>query len=169
VELPTWLVRLFDPADAYMRGDQFFTPKIERAGRRAARGLTRTDFGSGVLYSSSPPSAEDLAEAEREAMSSRREWKERLADVTMRHGALLDEKGAELVATGATVVRTTAGDMHARIVRFHWGDPVLEIRRPGGGHFKARLDRAGERDAERLGSYLVQQFGDLERGTEPLT
>jgi hypothetical protein len=107
--------------------------------------------------------SEHLARAEVLRLEARQRREGRLTDVTERFGAFLESKAAELAASGATVVRTTAGDLHARIVRFRWGNSVLQI-----DGLKARLGRSQEGDPTVLSHYLAVKFLDLDENAEPL-
>jgi NAD(P)-dependent dehydrogenase (short-subunit alcohol dehydrogenase family) len=85
---------------------------------------------------------------------------------------VLDAAVRELQEQGTTVVAVRPGTLSARIVRFRWGDSVLEINRHPGtspqvtGGTRTRLGRQDpERQAETLKHYLASAVADLVAGT----
>ncbi len=56
----------------------------------------------------------------------------RIREIEQRHGELLRERAAELVRFGATTLRTTAGDIHGRLLMFGHQAAVLELVYHGG-------------------------------------
>jgi hypothetical protein len=90
----------------------------------------------------------------------------RFHDIERRHGELLSATAAELTRAGATTLRTTTGDIQARVIRFREEAVVLEIHYPG-GRSQARLTQStvGEASVHELASALASARPDA----EPLT
>ncbi len=158
MEIRGWLLGLIDPGRAYMRADGM-PARTRRVGRKAPPG--RYTYGPGTLTESQL--SEHLALAHVRRLEARQRWEGRLTEVKECFGEFIESKAAELAASGATVVRTTAGDLDARIVQFQWGNPVLQI-----DGFKARLGRSEEGDPTVLSHYLAFKFCDLDENAEPL-
>lgn len=84
---------------------------------------------------------------------------------------MLDDAARELQEHGTTVVAVPPGTLSARMVRFRWGDSVLEVNgRLGSGlqvtqGTRTRLRRQDpERQAETLKHYLASAVADLATG-----
>lgn len=83
-------------------------------------------------------------------------------------GRVLDDAVKELQQQGTTVISMPPATLSARVVRFHWGDSVLEIDgRSGNGAgvttgSRTRLGRQDEEtQAEILKRYLASALTDL--------
>lgn len=174
--VPRWIVGFFDPAQAYMERSRWRPPGWQRRRRRPARGGT----GYAPLTSGGRPRRRSEA---REPFVPPPEIQERLRRRVHEHsarrdeildslGPVLDDAVRELQEQGTTVVALPLGTLSARIVRFRWGDSVLEInRRPGTGlqvtgGSRTRLGRQDpERRAETLKHYLAGAVADLAADT----
>lgn len=89
-----------------------------------------------------------------------------VARVQSRYDAVLATKAGELATTGTVRMRTNAGTVEARIVRFRHGDSVLEIdsRHPSShrqGVARARLVGAQVADLGVLTGYLIRSVAQL--------
>ena len=86
-------------------------------------------------------------------------------------GPVLDDAVRELQEQGATAIAVPVGTLSARIVRFRWGDSVLEINMRGTGlqvtgGSRTRLGRQDpEKRAETLKHYLAGAVADLTADT----
>lgn len=81
-------------------------------------------------------------------------------------GSFLDDAVKDLQERGTTVIAVPDAMLSARVVRFRWGDSVLEIdgRRGSGAGFehRARLGRQdAKKQAEILKRYLTDGLADL--------
>jgi hypothetical protein len=96
-----------------------------------------------------------------------------VAQVDNRFGELLLQKAAELAKFGFVQIRTPAGTVDGRIVRFRYGLSVLELfPHAVDGHIvgpgKTELARAQEPDLHVLVGYLARAVADLGPGAEVL-
>lgn len=109
------------------------------------------------------PSDEELQILRTQGEEAQQRFDARLSDVERRHGDLLRALAAEVTRTGAATVRTTSGDIEARIIRFRRGAVVLEIDFPGGCNRSQSSMETVERSAVRqLASALASTRPDAE-------
>ena len=76
--------------------------------------------------------AEEMQELRSQAEAANRVFMARVRDVGNRHGEVLRDTAAELMRVGTATLRTSVGDIQARIIRFRKEAVVLEIHYPGG-------------------------------------
>lgn len=128
--LPVWIVAIRDPAYAYMlRSSGIRRP---RAGLRRRR-VGRTFTGYAPIGVPTPqPTIDKMRLLRSQAAENNRVALARVREVEQRHARLLDETAAELMRAGTATLRTSSGDMRARIVPFKNEAVVLEIDYPGG-------------------------------------
>ena len=128
--VPVWIVAIRDPAYAYMlRSSGSRRPRAPLRRRRADRIPT----GYAPLGEPIPQATrEELQNLRAQADAGNHVWFARVRDVENRHGELLRETAAELTRVGAATLRTSAGNIRARIIRFRKEAVVLEILFPGG-------------------------------------
>jgi hypothetical protein len=144
------LLRLFDPAGAYM----------ERQGPAVQGPVWR----GGAIYGPAPDGSRPASDAElpdiRERASAlANDRRERVADIRARYGAAIDATAQTLARTGVGVVATPAGGLDARIIRFWHGDSVLVIERHSGtGRLTTRLAGRQEHDIDVLAWYLARSL-----------
>lgn len=172
MQLPRWLVAMIDPAQGYMERN---SPRRHR--RHPPMGVA----SYGPLSTDprrKPPDAEfaPLRDRDRMRRQNVRERNARLDALMETYRAAFESGTQELLERGRTVMSTPLGTFSARIVRFRWGDSVLEIERSvrtekeidvgvrlGQGVSmtnRVRLPRAAER-ADVLTQYLVGAFAEL--------
>lgn len=165
--LPIWIVGIRDPAYAYMlRSSGVRRP---RSGLRRRRGSGNVVVGYVPLSSAGSerarqPSDQEIHELRTQGAESNRRFMARFNDMEKRYGELLRATAAELMRTDAATLRTTAGDIQARIISFRNEAVVLEIHYPGGGRSQARLSRStvGEQSVHGLASAVAQARPDAE-------
>jgi hypothetical protein len=131
--LPIWIVAIRDPAHAYM----LLSNGEPRHRRRRGRHTNHSVDGYAQLRSSPNDALPSLTNEEMQALRARgaqvsRAFDARFEDTETRYGALLRATAEELMRTGVATLRTTAGDMHGRILRFRNEAVVLEIVYPWG-------------------------------------
>ena len=128
--MPVWIVAIRDPAYAYMlRSSGSCRPHARFRRRRT----NRTPTGYAPLGEPMPQATpEELQTFRAQAEADTEVWLARLHDVENRHGELLRETAAVLTRGGAATLRTSAGNIRARIIRFRKEAVVLEILFPGG-------------------------------------
>lgn len=172
VPVPRWIVGFFDPAQAYMERSRRRPPSA-RHRRRPARGwaayapltangrLTPTWAKSVPIVP--PPEVQERLRRRANEHAVRRD--ELLASL----GAPLDHAARQLYEQGTTVIAAPAGTLSARMIRFRWGDRVLEIDLRGGSSAevtagsRTRLTRQQAKDQpEVLKRYLADALADLD-------
>lgn len=128
---PIWLVAIRDPAHAYMLRSS--------GGRQARRAPLRRLRTAGTSLGYAPlgaplnePSPEDMQRLRAHAGETNRDFMARVRDVEDRHRDVLRSTAEALMRVGTATLRTSAGDIRARIIRFRRGAVVLEIHFPGG-------------------------------------
>jgi len=128
--VPVWIVAIRDPAYAYMlRSSGFRRPRAPLRRRPVARtSIGYAPFGSPILQ----PTPAEIQHMGSEADAANSIFVAKVRDLENRHGAVLRRTAEDLMRVGTATLRTTAGDIHARIIRFRRGAVVLEIRYPGG-------------------------------------
>jgi hypothetical protein len=175
VRLPRWLVGVIDPAQRYMERSSARRRTRRWRRRRAtsayaplSAGRRRSERRAPASASGPPPDDE---------LRRRVESREARLDAAMgTFGPLLEAAARDLLERGAAEVHTPSATLSARIVRFRWGDSVLEIEgrrekeaRSGEGFrlaqgfvtsHRARLSRTGERE-DVLVRYLVGVLADV--------
>jgi hypothetical protein len=159
VNIPSWLVGVFDPAHAYMER----TSKARGRGRPSRQQHERGRPSASEAFLIGPAgapggpgeaSADQLRLFRAESEDDDRRWEARLSEIGARYNSFLRTKAEELVATSVATLRLTTGDVRARIIRFRWGALVLEITRPG-GMSRNRLSKRQARDVSVLATYLA--------------
>jgi hypothetical protein len=160
--LPVWIVGIRDPAYAYMlRSSGVRRPRTRlRRPRAGPVSLGYAPVGSGRARQ---PTTEETQDLRTQAAEAQRSFMTRFHDIERRHGELLRATAAELTRAGATTLRTTAGDIRARIIRFRKEAVVLEIHYPG-GRSQAGLTQStvGEASVHQLASALASARPDAE-------
>jgi hypothetical protein len=170
-ELTRWrlaVLRLVDPVEWYMRKDEELARPARRGPSPGKRGWVayaplrhdgQADFGT----PHSPPRSRDDDHAE---------WERGRSRLSERFGEYFVSRAREVVAGATVTVRTDAGTVRARLVRFRNG-AVLEcdVVTPGGtGHGMMRFDHRTLRDpVPVVAGYLVDEVARLGPNAEPLT
>lgn len=150
VRLPTFLVGVVDPAQAYLQKRSGRRPARRRSSTGAATyaPLTRADDGA-VTAPASVPAAPVVPPDARTTEAHSRARTAALDRVLQDHRQLLDAVARRLDATGEAHLDTPSAEVRARVVRFRWGDSVLEVegrrRPPEGGAWAAAGTRATDR------------------------
>ena len=128
--LPVWIVAIRDPAYAYM---------LRSSGvRRPRTGLRRRRAGpifTGYVPIGAPTpqlTTDEMQLLRTQAAENNRIALARVREVEQRHARILDETAAELMRAGTATLRTSSGDIRARIIPFKHEAVVLEIHYPGG-------------------------------------
>jgi hypothetical protein len=170
-ELTGWrlaVLRLVDPVEWYMRKDEERARPARRGPSPGKRGWVgyvplrhdgQADFGT----PQSPP---------RSRQDDHAEWERGRSRLSERFGEYFASRAREVVAGRTVTVRTDAGTVRARLVRFRNG-AVLErdVVAPGGtGHGMMRFDHRTLRDpVPVVASYLIDEVARLGPNAEPLT
>jgi hypothetical protein len=131
----TWLrlLKLVNSAGAYVRQTQ----ETLRGGRTRARRGTVYGRGPGWVAfgprGSKPPSdwKPPTQQNPRPALQGPSHWAERRRELETNHRPDAERGAEELLATGTTVISTTDGPLHARLVRFWNGTAVLDCELRG--------------------------------------
>jgi hypothetical protein len=148
VALPRLLLRVIDPAGAYLAG-----PARRRRGPRY-RGAAV--FGPDVPGGSRQATAEEIDDLRRAA--EERPRARRLAAVPVDRGDV-ERAVADLLRTGYAVFGEGRRSVHVRIVRFWRGSSVLEISNKAGTSRRSSRTRIrrnpGPEDEPVLADYLV--------------
>ena len=111
------------------------------------------------------PTSQERQELRTHAAEAHRSFLARLHDVESQHGELLRATAAELTRAGATTLRTTTGDIEARIIRFRKEAVVLEIHYPGGrSQARSTQSTVGEASVHELASALASARPDAAPG-----
>lgn len=159
---PVWMVAIRDPAYAYML--------LSSGVRRPRSSLRRHRAGpisSGYAPSGARiprPTPEEMHELRSQADETHRLFASRVRDIEERHGDVLRRTAAELVRVGTATLRTSVGDIQARIIPFPREAVVLEIHFPGGGRIQARSTQSfiGEQAIHQLAHALVSTRPEAE-------
>ncbi len=165
--LPIWIVAIRDPAHAYM-----LLSYGEPRHRRPRGSHKNHSVGGYAELRSGPddvvpsPTREEMQALRARGAEASRVFNARFEDTETRYGDLLRATAAELLRTGRATLRTTAGDMHGRIVRFRNNAVVLEIVYPW-GRSQSRCSQAtiAQSCVHNLASALAQAPADA----KPLT
>jgi hypothetical protein len=170
-ELTGWrlaVLRLVDPVEWYMRKDEERARPARRGPSPGKRGWVgyvplRHDGQADLVTPQSPPRSREDDHAD---------WEHRRSRLSERFGEYFASRAREVVAGRTVTVRTDAGTVRARLVRFR-NDAVLErdVVAPGGtGHGMMRLDHRTLRDpVPVVASYLIDEVARLGPNAEPLT
>jgi hypothetical protein len=87
----------------------------------------------------------------------------RVRDVENRHGEVLRRTAEDLMRVGTATLRTSAGDIQARIIRFRTEAVVLEIQYPGGwSQGRSSLSTVGETSVHALTNALASTRPEAE-------
>jgi hypothetical protein len=153
--IPLWIIAIRDPAHAYMvrrSGNPRGRPHLRR--HRADRAYG----GYAPLGAPMPqPTPDQLQQLWLRADAAHRVFLARVRDMESRHGELLRRTVEELTRAGTATLRTSAGDIQARMVRFRKDAVVLEVDFPGGwSQSRASLSTVGEASVHALTSALAQ-------------
>jgi hypothetical protein len=110
------------------------------------------------------PTAEEIQELHSQAEETHRRFAARVRDIEKRHGDVLRRTAADLVRVGTATLRTSVGDMQARIIPFPREAVVGEIHYPGGGRIQARSSQlvVGEQAIHQLADALASIRPDAE-------
>lgn len=159
--LPVWIVAIRDPAYAYMlRSSGLRRPRAPLRRRRAGRVST----GYAPLGAPNPqPTPAEMQGLRSEAEAANRVFIARVHDVENRHGEVLRRTAAELMSVGTVTLRTSAGTIQARVIRFRKEAVVLEIHFPGGRiQNRSSLSSVGEQAFHQLANALVSARPEAE-------
>ena len=128
--LPVWIVAIRDPAYAYMlRSSGVRRPRTRLRRRRAGPIFT----GYAPIGALPPqPTNDEMRLLRAQAAENNRLALARVREVEQRHAQLLAETAAELMRAGTATLRTSSGDIRARLIPFRHEAVVLEIHYPGG-------------------------------------
>ena len=163
--LPVWIVAIRDPAYAYMLhsgGDYRRRPRILRR-RGGGHGFTGyVPLGS---VRAPKPTAEEIEYLQAQAATEHRRYVARFHDIETRHGELLRATANTLAAKGTATLHTTAGDIHARIVRFREEAVVLEVNHPSG---RSQTRSSESTVAEEVVHQLANALASIRPDAEPL-
>jgi hypothetical protein len=159
--LPIWIIAIRDPAYAYM----LRTSGVRRPRTRLRRRASQRPMGYapiGVAIAPLTPDAKQVlrghAEAENDAFIAR------TRDVEHRNDELLRTTPAALMSTGTATLRTSSGNIEARIIRFRKDAVVLEIHFPRGRiQCRSTLDSVGNQAFHQLANALAS----TRRNAEP--
>lgn len=149
--LPRFVVRLIDPASAY----------VERQHPRRSRAPVFHEavvFGLGVPGGSRAATDDELAEMRASAARHRADHEEALDEARRRWAPELQRAADDLLATGTAQLRLGDRTIDARIVRFWHGDDVLHVVATGPdqrGESISRISRK-QRRADVLVDHLVR-------------
>lgn len=165
--LPIWLIALRDPADAYILLSRGTRPHGARFRRR---GNPRRADGYALLSSGRPADLPQLTDEQLDQLRSRaadagRFFIARVRAVEARHDELLRAAGADLSRLGAVTLRTTAGDIHSRVIRFRNDAVVLETVYPGGW---SQSRSTGSMVAVACAHALANAVAQIGQAAEPL-
>ena len=178
VQVPRWLIRLFPPSQAYMRQDDsrpFGSPGHPRDRRLSAQHHKNGGFvtATGITSASSKKLAATQAERATAIQERLTERELLVRQVHDRFGEVLLERAACLAKFGFVQLRTTAGTVDGRLVRFRFGHCVLELfPHAADGHIigssKTELTRSEVSDLDVLAEYLTRSVAHLGHGAEVL-
>jgi hypothetical protein len=170
-ELTRWrlaALRLVDPVEWYMRKDEERARPVGRGPSPGKRGWVayaplRRDGQADLGTPQSPPRSRDDDHAD---------WERGRARLSERFGEYFASRAREIVAGRSVTVRTDAGTVRARLVRFRNG-AVLErdvVAPDSTGHGMMRFDPRTLRDpVPVVASYLIDEVARLGPNAEPLT
>jgi hypothetical protein len=171
-DLTTWrlaVLRLVDPVEWYMRKDEERARPARRRPSPGGRGWVayaplRYNGQADLGVPQSPPRSPDDDHAD---------WERGRSRLSERFGEYFASGAREVVAGRSVTVRTDAGTVRARLVRFRANGAVLErdVVVPGStGHGKMRFDHRMLRDpVPVVASYLIDEVARLGPNAEPLT
>jgi hypothetical protein len=171
-DLTTWrlaVLRLVDPVEWYMRKDEERARPARRRPSPGGRGWVayaplRYNGQADLGVPQSPPRSPDDDHAD---------WERGRSRLSERFGEYFASGAREVVAGRSVTVRTDAGTVRARLVRFWANGAVLErdVVVPGStGHGKMRFDHRMLRDpVPVVASYLIDEVARLGPNAEPLT
>lgn len=128
VQLPAWFVGVVDPAEAYLQKRSGRPPTPRRPGTGAASysPLTSAEDGAATGTSSIPAAPAAPPDAWR-TEPHRRDWTATLDRVLRDHRQVLDAAARQVDTDGEAHLDTPTAEVSARVVRFRWGDSVLEV------------------------------------------
>ena len=138
MQLPRFLIRLFDPAQGYF-DQQHPRPPRAPVHREAVV------FGPGVPGGSRAPTADELADMRRTAAGHRADHEAAVAAARERWAVQLRQAADELLEGGATRLRLGDRTIDARIVSFWRGDDVLHITETGPNEGAESISRISRR------------------------
>jgi len=165
--LPVWLTAIRDPAHAYMLLSSGVRPPGPRFRRR---GNPHRAGGYALLSSGRAADLPQLTDEQMQHLQSQaaeasRLFIARVQAVETRHGERLRVAGAELSRLGGMTLRTTAGDIHSRVIRFRNDAVVLEMVYPGGW---SQSRSTGSMVAEACAHALANALAQIGPDAEPL-
>lgn len=156
------LVRMLDPAEAFMRVDE--PPRRTRPSAEQGWMTYRPGdpHSTGAIQNEGRPPETGAAERERVA-AMQREMKPYLA-----------ARSNELVLRGETVVRRSRGTIAARLIRFRRGVAVLEVTSTNllgdvEGHMKLRIDEDPSGARATMEECLAQKVLELGSDGRPIS
>jgi hypothetical protein len=159
--VPVWIVAIRDPAYAYMlRSSGVRRPRAPLRRRRAAR----ISIGYAPLGAPIPqPTHDEIQQLRSQADAANRVFMARVRDVENRHGEVVRRTAEDLMRVGTATLRTSAGDIQARIIRFRKEAVVLEIQYPGGwSQGRSSLSTVGETSVHALTNALASTRPEAE-------
>src|ERR1700730_4357223 len=164
VHLPVWIIAIRDPAHAYM----LLSSGVPRPRPRFRRQRENSGWGYVLVSSERAVRMAQLTDEEMQRLRAQgaeasRLFISRVHEVEQRRGEILRATAAELVRVGAATLRTTAGDIHARVIRFRNQAVVIEIVYRGGwSQARASQSTVTESCVHGLASALAQESPDAE-------
>jgi hypothetical protein len=168
--VPRWVVRVFEPAQAYMERSKRRAPGSEPR-HRPSRGVTSyaplTSDGrlpQGWEKAARQPLPPEVKERIRRRADERAA---RTAEIFDSLGPLLDAAVEELQSRGTTIITVPPVVLFARIVKFRRGASVLEIDgrgEPGAGVTSGKRTRLRPQGAEEQAEILKRYIGDMLAG-----
>ncbi len=158
---PVWVVATRDPAYAYMlRSSGFRRPRAPLPWRRPK------PFSQGYAPIGTPvrqPTDEEIAELQAQADADNRLYIATVEEMQQRHGEVIRNTVAELMRAGSATLRTSAGPIEARIIRFPRDAVVLEIHHPRGwGQTRTTQSGVGEHAVHQLAAALASTRPEAE-------
>jgi hypothetical protein len=172
VNIPSWLVGVFDPAHAYMERTNKASGRGRLSRQRHERGRQPASEAFLIGLPGAPGGPREATDDELRLFRAQsedyeRRWEARLSEIEVRYNSFLRNKAWELIVTRVATLRLTTGDMRARIIRFRWGALVLEITRPDGVS-RNRLSKRQARDVSVLVTYLALALAQDQSAGESL-
>jgi hypothetical protein len=164
MDLPSWLIGLFDPASR----------EFERNHRRHGRPRPRRAhtyrggavMGPGIPGGSRQATPEELATMSAQAERRRGHYDTVLAQVLAEHGEQLRSTARELLANGRASVTLAVVTLDVELLNFWRGDRIIRIERTthdrsSAGSSLTRFPRADQPDSEEIiATYLASSLAN---------
>jgi hypothetical protein len=164
--LPTWIVAIHDPAYAYMlrsRGvRRHRAPFLRRRASQLPTGYAPIGVAIAPLTPEARQALRDHAETENVAFVAS------IREVERRYGEILRTTADALLSAGTATLRTSSGNIEARIIRFRKDAVVLEIHFPRGRiQCRSSLRSVGDQAVHQLANALVSTRPNAEPLAQP--